>query len=234
VSLRKRIETSQTVATGLGTLVWSYLTLCDRTTDWRIEGLDDLRSALDEGPVLLVMWHSRSAMGAIHWPVADGPLSSLYNRSPVGRISGAVQRRAGLQAMEMSRTRSNRSASREVMRRFHTGVSIGMTGDGPVGPIGIVQDAPLDWARALDAPVFCYAFATTRSRQLDTWDRMLLPLPYGQGSKVFARFDHTLPRRPTPDEREGQRDALRVFMDETTARADALIGTVEDNRRDEP
>lgn len=223
MSLRKRIETSQTVATGLGALVWSYLTICDRTTNWQVEGLDDLRTALDKGPVLLVMWHSRSAMGAIHWPVADGPLSSLYNRSPMGRISGAVQRRAGLQAMEMSRTRSNRSASREVLRRFHSGVSIGMTGDGPVGPIGIVQDAPLDWARTLGASVFCYAFATTRGTRLNTWDRMLLPLPYGQGSKVFARFDGTLPRRPTPDEREGQRDALRVFMDETTARADALI-----------
>lgn len=225
MSLRKRIEKSQRVATVLGGLVWRYLSFCDRTTDWQVDGLDDLQSALAEGPVLLVMWHSRSVMGAIHWPVADGPLSSLYNRSPMGRISGAVQRRAGLQAMEMSRTRSNRSASREVLRRFRTGVSIGMTGDGPLGPVGQVQDAPLDWARTLGAPVFCYAFATTRGRRLNTWDQMLLPLPYGRGAKVFARFDSTLPRRPSPEERDQQREALRSFMDATTARADGMIGT---------
>ncbi|OSQ45264.1 lysophospholipid acyltransferase family protein [Marivita geojedonensis] len=224
MSLRRRIETSKTVAAGLGALGWGYLAFCDRNTDWQVEGLTDLQDALSEGPILLVMWHSRSVMGAIHWPVADGPLSSLYNRSPVGRISGAVQRRAGLQAVEMSRTRSNRSASREVLRRFRDGVSIGMTGDGPLGPAHEVLDAPLDWARTLGAPVFCYAFSTTRGRQLNTWDKMLVPLPFGRGAKVFARFDGTLPRRATGAELEATREALRCFMDTTTARADALVG----------
>lgn len=224
MSLRNRIEKSETVADTLGGLVSRYLTFCDRSTTWEVEGLDTLRAALAEGPVLLVMWHGRSAMGAIHWPVADGPLSSLYNRSPMGRISGAVQRRAGLQAMEMSRTRSNRSASREVLRRFREGISIGMTGDGPLGPPCEVQDAPLEWARTLGAPVFCYAFASTRVRQLNTWDRMLMPLPYGRGAKVFARFDATLPRRASPAERDATRQALRQFMQATTARADAMIG----------
>lgn len=224
MSLHKRIEKSQRVATALGGLVWRYLSFCDRTTNWQVDGLDDLQSALAEGPVLLVMWHSRSVMGAIHWPVADGPLSSLYNRSPVGRISGEVQRRAGLQAMEMSRTRSNRSASREVLRRFRIGFSIGMTGDGPLGPVGQVQDAPLEWARTLGAPVFCYAFATSRGRRLNTWDRILLPLPYGHGAKVFARFNDKLPRRPNTEDRERQRESLRTFMDATTAQADAMLG----------
>ena len=73
--------------------------------------------------------------------------------------------------------------------------------------------------------MFCYAFATTRGKQLNTWDRMLLPLPYGRGAKVFARFDGTLHRKPTPDEREAQRLSLCRFMDATTARADALGGS---------
>lgn len=224
MSLRKRIETSETLAAGLGTLAWGYLTLCNRTTNWRVEGLDDLKAALSKGPILLVMWHSRSMMGAIHWPVDTGPLSSLYNRSPMGRISGAVQRRVGLQAMEMSRTRSNLSASREVLRRFRNGVSIGMTGDGPLGPPGAVKDAPLEWARTLGAPIFCYAFATTHHKNLNTWDNMLLPLPFGKGAMIFARFDGCLPRRASLAEREATRRTLRQFMNTTTARADRFVG----------
>ena len=90
--------------------------------------MDELRAALADGPVLLIMWHSRSVMGALHWPVADAPLSSLYDRSPIGRVSGALQRRVGLQPMEMSRKLSNRAASRTVLKRVKDGVSIGMTG----------------------------------------------------------------------------------------------------------
>jgi lysophospholipid acyltransferase (LPLAT)-like uncharacterized protein len=169
------------------------------------------------------MWHERSIMGALHWPVGDGPLSSLFDASPIGRVSGALQRRVGLQPMEMSRKSSNRAASRTVLKRLQEGVSIGMTGDGPLGPPMQVKDAPLEWARATGVPVFCYAFATTRGRRLNSWDRMLLPYPFGRGAIVFARFEGDIPRRPADDNREALREDLRLFMDETTARADALL-----------
>ncbi|WP_322890546.1 MULTISPECIES: lysophospholipid acyltransferase family protein [unclassified Yoonia] len=223
MSLRRRIEKSERVASVLAWLAGGYLALCNRTTRWQVEGLDDLRAALAQGPVLLVMWHSRSVMGALHWPVADGPLSSLYDASPIGRVSGALQRRVGLQSIQMSRKTSNLAASRIVLKRVREGVSIGMTGDGPLGPAHQVKDAPLEWARVTGVPVFCYAFTTTRGRRLETWDRMLVPRMFGRGAVVFARFDGAIPRKPDDATREALREEMRRFMDTTTARADALI-----------
>lgn len=223
MSLRKRIEHSERLASLLAWLAGSYLALCNRTTRWRVEGLDDLRTALAEGPVLLVMWHERSVMGALHWPVADGPLSSLYDASPIGRVSGALQRRVGLQSMQMSRKTGNLAASRIVLKRVREGVSIGMTGDGPLGPARAVKDAPLEWARITGVPVFCYAFATNRGRRLNSWDRMLVPRMFGQGAVVFARFSSAIPRKPDDATRERLREDLRRFMEATTAQADALI-----------
>ncbi|MEM9472749.1 MAG: hypothetical protein AAGA00_12360, partial [Pseudomonadota bacterium] len=126
MSLRRRIEKSKRLAAVVAWIAGGYLAFCNRTTRWQIDGLEELKSALAEGPVLLVMWHSRSVMGALHWPVSAGPLSSLYDKSPIGRVSGALQRRVGLQAMEMSRKTSNRAASREILKRVRDGVSIGM------------------------------------------------------------------------------------------------------------
>ncbi len=223
VSFRQRIEKSQRLARLLAAVAGAYLAFCNRTTRWQIAGVDDLRAALAKGPVLLVMWHERSIMGALHWPVADGQLSSLFDSSPIGRVSGALQRRVGLQPMEMSRSQSNRAASRTVLKRVGEGVSIGMTGDGPLGPALQVKDAPLDWARATGAPVFCYAFAATQGRRLNTWDKMLMPYPFGRGAYVFARFKAEVPRKPSADETTALREAMRRFMDETTARADRLI-----------
>ncbi len=224
MSLRKRIEKSERLAQFMAALAGRYLSFCNRRIAWDVTGLDDLKAALADGPVLLTMWHSRSVMGALHWPVADAPLSSLYASSPVGRVSGALQRRVGLQPMEMSRKRSNRAASRTVLKRVKDGVSIGMTGDGPLGPARQVKDAPLDWARATGVPVFCYAFSVSKGRRLKSWDHMLVPYPFGQGAYVFRRFDHDIPRKMTPETLEHLREQMRAFMDATTAEADQMVG----------
>ena len=224
MSLRSRIEKSEFLAARLAGIAGRYLTFCNQTTQWQVEGLVDLKAALVEGPVLLVMWHSRSVMGALHWPVADGPLSSLYANSPIGRVSGALQRRVGLHPMQMSDKQSNRAASRMILKRVKDGVSIGMTGDGPLGPARQVKDAPLDWARATGIPIFCYAFSTTKGRRLASWDQMLVPKPFGKGAYVFSRFAGTVPRKPNAAELEVLRGEICNWMNDTTQRADKLLG----------
>ena len=224
MSFRRRIEESETLANLFASGAGTYLRYCNRKIAWQTEGLDDLQAALRDGPILLVMWHSRSIMGAIHWPVADGPLSSLFDKSPIGRISGALQRQVGLQAMEMSRKDSNRTASRQILRRVKEGVSIGMTGDGPLGPALSMKSAPIEWARVTQMPVFGYAFSCTRGRRLQTWDQMLLPYPAGQGAIVFRRFEGAFDRRGDDAALKSQQQALRQFLNETTAWADQICG----------
>jgi lysophospholipid acyltransferase (LPLAT)-like uncharacterized protein len=224
LSFRKRIETSQTLARLIAAVAGSYLAFCHRTTKWNVEGLDDLRSALADGPVVLVLWHSRCLYAGKHWPKKYGSLSTLYNRSPVGRLAGALHRREGLQPMEMSQRLSNQVASRKILKRAMAGVSIGLTADGPIGPALEVKDAPLDWARATGAPVFCYAFSKMRRRRLKSWDQMLVPKPFGKGAYVFQRFEGTVPRKMDAEAREVLRAQMRTFMLNATARADALAG----------
>lgn len=224
MSLRKRIEKSELLATVAAGVAGRYLAFCDRTTDWHVEGLEELRSALADGPVLLTMWHSRSIMGALHWPAADAPLSSLHDKSPIGRVSGALQKRVGLLPIEMSRKRSNMVGSRTVLKRAKDGISIGLTGDGPLGPARQVKDAPLDWARATGIPIFCYAFATTKSRRLRSWDQMMVPHPFGKGAYVFRQCSVSVPRKMDGPAREALRTSLCECLDEATLQADQLLG----------
>ena len=216
--LRKRLESSERLARGVAALAGAYLGLCNRTIRWRVLGMDQLRADLAQGPVLVVMWHARTLMGPLHWPVEAGPLSSLHAASPIGRVSGALQARCGLQPMMMKEGASNMVASRAVLRKARDGVSIALTGDGPEGPVGVVKDAPLGWARKTGLPVYSYAFATSRGRALGTWDRMWLPRPFGRGALVFARFEGDW-----PEEAEARRAAMGAFLDATVAQADGLI-----------
>lgn len=224
MSLRKRIENSEFLENLLAGIAGRYLAFCHRTTQWQVDGLDELQAALKEGPVLLLTWHSRLMLAALHWPITDGQLSSLHDTSPIARVTGAMQRRIGLQPMKMSRKVSNVAASRMVLKRVKEGISIGMTADGPLGPALEVKDAPLEWARVTGMPVFSYAYATTKGRRLDTWDKLLVPKPFGKGAYVFRRYPETVPRKLDPDALEDLRSSLCEHMNATMAEADRLAG----------
>jgi len=223
-SFRKRLEKSETLAGLVGAGLGRYLSLSTKTTTWQYEGMDDLKAALAEGPVLVLTWHSRLIGGSLLWPTDVAPLATLFNDSPIGRVAGAVQRRVGLFPMQMSGRTSNRSASRMILRSIKDGYSIALAGDGPKGPAHVLQDAPLEWARATGLPIFCYAFSTTRGRRANSWDQMLVPRPNGKGMSIFRRFDQEVPRRFTDEIREKLRGDLCAFLDETTADADRALG----------
>ncbi len=211
MTLRRRIEHSKLLAGVLAGLAGAYLRFCRATTRWQREGFDDLAADLAEGPVLVVMWHECSLMGPLLWPLERGPLSTLYASSPIGRVSGALQRQSGLRPMEMAEGASNLAASRIVLRRVREGSSIGIAADGPLGPARQVKDAPLDWARAMQRPVYGFAYRTSRGRKLKTWDQMWLPLPFARGRVVFARWEGAPGRR---DDNAAWRDSLTGFLND--------------------
>lgn len=229
MNFRNRIEHSTTLAWVLSGIVGTYLSIVEKTTRWQVQGEDDLRAALAEGPVVIVMWHTRSLMGASHWPKGVGTLSSLYAASPIGRVSGALQRRCGLQPIEMADNTSNIAASRVVLGRAKAGISIGLTGDGPLGPALELKDAPLEWARSTRLPVFAYAFSSNKARTLDTWDDMMMPLPFGRGAKVYLRLSEPLTRKPDAATASNQRASLASLLSQAIEEADTLAGVTPDD-----
>ena len=224
MKLRKRLERSKILAWLLGCLARGYFGFCFYTTRWDIDGLDTLRAALKEGPIVMVLWHSRLAFPPHHWPSQDSQLSSIHTRSPIGRVVGAMQSQQGLHPFEMSEKASNLVTSRQLMKKVKEGNSIGITADGPEGPALILKNPPIDWARATGRPVFCYAFATKRAKRVNSWDKLLLPLPFTKGSCVFAPFQQDVPRKMDAETHERIRADLQAALIETTARADAALG----------
>ncbi|MDX8354101.1 lysophospholipid acyltransferase family protein [Cognatiyoonia sp. IB215182] len=224
MKFRRRLKKSETLAIILGFVARLIFGICYRTTRWQGEGRAELEAALAEGPVILVVWHSRLLLGPAHWPLEHGQLSSIHTRSPIGRVVGAMQRQQGLHPFEMKENRSNRATSRQIMKLVQQGTSIGITADGPEGPALQLKDPPIDWARATGLPVFCYAYATKRQWRAKSWDQMLIPLPFTRGAYVYARFEETIPRKMDAAKMDALRTHLQDFMVETTARADEMLG----------
>lgn len=224
--LRRRIEKSALLARLIATVIAWYLRFCIITSKWEIEGVEQLQKDIVDGPVLCALWHGRLLMIAPHWPRITGSLSCLHDTAPVGRAAGALQAYFGLQPIEMSAKRSNVAASRAVMKRAKEGVSIGITADGPTGPGFAVKDAPLEWARIMQRPIYGYAFSTKRHRILKTWDNMMVPLPFTRGAVVFDRLDVTVGRKASADEIEKSRETMALELNRVTQIADHVASRI--------
>ena len=224
MNLRRRIETSPIVIGGLARAIALWIWFCNVTTRWTFIGTDEVDKAAREGPVVGIIWHECSLMSPVHWPDKAGKITTLSDTSPIGRVSAAVQGRFGMGSMPMSPHHSNVYASREVLLRLREGVSVGLTGDGPMGPARELKTAPLEWARAGQVSVFVYGFAMSRQRRLQTWDRMILPMPFGKGVCIYRKFSAPLPRKITPDDMATLRRELGKALTDVVEQAEEMAG----------
>ncbi len=224
MSLRSRLENSKALETGLSTAIAGYLLLCLRTTKWRAKGLEPLKEALQDGPVILVLWHSRLILAAAHWPHDSGGASTLVDTSPIARLMGAIQRRFGIQPVHIKEGRSGLDTTRDALRLLRGGNSLGLAADGPTGPAHKLRDPPLEWARVARVPVFVYAYSTRRHRKLRSWDKTMFPLPFSTGAYVFRRWQADIPRRMDSPQRRILRRSLTEALNAVQAEADAMVG----------
>jgi lysophospholipid acyltransferase (LPLAT)-like uncharacterized protein len=222
-SLRRRIEQSDTLAWLLGGIVALWLRFCHATTRWDRQGDAELIAALRDGPVIVILWHESVMMGPPLWIKAFGKGAILRDTSPAGRLSGGVQRHFGMIPFEMGANSAGITVLRDVLRLVKTGVSLGITADGPKGPARVVKDAPLDWIKATGLPVFTFAYAMSRSSRASTWDRMRIALPFGRGTCIFRKWEGDVPRRADAATMSRIRADIAGALDQTLEDAERAV-----------
>jgi lysophospholipid acyltransferase (LPLAT)-like uncharacterized protein len=175
----------------LAALLGSYLSFALRTTRWTLDGQEHFRPFGAGAPAVFAFWHE-------FLPLMPGlsilarklpfyrptPIHALVSQHRDGRFIGAVVRRFGILPILGSSSRGGASGLRNLLTVLRRGDLIGITPDGPRGPrrqaaFGVAQLAALS-----GVPVVPLAARTTRRVQLNTWDRMPVPLPFGRGVVV--------------------------------------------------
>lgn len=224
MKLRRRIENSDFLAAVLSWLLAGYLRLCFATIRWTVQGQDALARDLADGPVILVLWHSRLLIGPSAWPSDLAKLFTLRDPSPAGRLSSETQARLGMAPIKMRPESSNFAASRQVLRVIRNGHSLGMTADGPLGPDRRAKQAPLEWARATGRPVYLFAWSARRTIRLKTWDRLMIPVPFSRGVYIHQRWPVAISPKLTAQQYSDLRKDLSRHLDAVTSQADQMAG----------
>jgi lysophospholipid acyltransferase (LPLAT)-like uncharacterized protein len=189
----KRLLQHPIVQSALARTLGLYLGFALRTTRWSLHGHEHMAPHAAGAPVVVAFWHERLPMMPMLWLKArQSPAGrNAGNRAHVlvshhrdGRFIGAVVSRFALDVVLGSSSRGGAKGMRVLLNLLAGGDHIAITPDGPRGPRRVAAPGVAHIAALAGVPVLPCAAQTTRRWVLRTWDRMVVPKPFGRGVVV--------------------------------------------------
>ncbi len=218
----------------LGGLVALWMTLVKYTTRWEVEHAERAQPIIDGGDGLIALtFHSRFLLLTSAWRRGYQQPYVLISRSRDGAVVAWTCRWLGLDVVRGSarnaaktKIKGGGKAGREIVDAIAGGGCVVITPDGPRGPRQRVPAGPFRLARLTGAPVLPCTFAVSNAKQFDSWDRFVLPLPFGRGRIIWGT-----PERLEPDADDDAVEAARARveaeMNALLSRADTALGRPE-------
>lgn len=224
----KPIERHPAVVRGGAWGLGRYLAFVHRTTRWTLHAEEAVAALRDRpGPVVGAFWHERLPLMPRVWIEARRQVPHLgEHRATVlishhrdGRLIADIVRRFPLDVVRGSSSKAGTAGLMALVKVLHAGRVAIITPDGPRGPCRVAAPGVARLAAGSGAPVFACAAATSRGLVLRSWDRMVVPFPFGRGALVIMP--------PIVVTRGEEEDALLRIAKAMTAaadRADAIVG----------
>lgn len=229
----KRLGRHPFVLSAIGSFMAGYLTLVRRTNRFTIDPADVHDVTETHLPVIVAMWHGQHFMVPFakpkHWPA-----KVMISRSADGEVNAIAARKLGLGLIRASGGRNAHQIKKrggmrgfiEALRTLKEGSSIAMTADVPKGPARISGVGIVQLAKHSGRPILPVAVATSRSIELDSWDKASVNLPFGRGS-IAAGPLIWVPDDADDAALEGYRKQVEDELNETTRRAYQLVGRAD-------
>ncbi len=221
----KRLLRSTWVQAALAFIIGRYLQFALATTRWTLIGAEHFAPHQAGAATVAAFWHECLPLMPELWNRARATtpglrLHVLVSRHSDGRFIGDVIARFGLLVAHGSsarngRTRGGATGALTLLSALEAGDQVAITPDGPRGPRRVAAAGVAQLAGLSGRPLLPCAARTTRAITLGSWDRMILPLPWGRGVLVCA------PTIAVP------REGWEAFLPEISAALDHATATAE-------
>ena len=231
----KRFMRSNAVQIFVGWLVAAYMTLVKYTTRWEVQRAEQIQPIIEDGKgVIALVWHSRFMMLTSAWKKAYQLPYVLISRSRDGEIVAHASHFLGLKTIRGSakkaakgnlaaKAKGGAKAGLDIVTALENDGCIVITPDGPRGPRQRLGDGPIRLAKLTGAPLMPCTFAVRNRKLLKSWDRLVLPLPFGKG-KIIWGTPVTVPADADERKIEHIRERIESEMNIFLADADRALG----------
>jgi lysophospholipid acyltransferase (LPLAT)-like uncharacterized protein len=175
-------------------LLAAMLRIWGRTLRFDADAATHAQLAYADSPAALVIWHNRLFVSAEYFRRYRTKRSvyALVSASKDGAWLAAFYRLIGLIPVRGSSSNFGREAGKALIEVMRAGHDIGITPDGPRGPMYVVEPGVLVVTRRNHAPMVLVGVEFTRAWRLKSWDRFYIPLPF---SRVIMRCTILPPKR---------------------------------------
>lgn len=193
----KKLVRSSWVQWALAAVFSGYLRFVRSTLRWSVEGREPLEAVWGQNTgVIICLWHASIPLSPFAWEYREGvqELRALISRSADGEFIAQTVERLGVPSIRGSRKKLSNptkdkggaEAMRDMARWVKSGGAMAITPDGPHGPARIMGEGAPVLARMTGAPVFMLGITCRPCIRLPSWDRTILPLPFGKGAIVWS------------------------------------------------
>lgn len=228
----KKIMRSRFMQSLIGGLVAAYMVLIKVSTRWEFDRSDISAPVIEKGKGLIALtWHSRFMMLNCAWQRKSWPHPHvLISRSRDGEIVAKACDFLGLSVIRGSAKKAVKTqdkggskAGRDIIDTLDNGGCVVITPDGPRGPRQRLGLGPLRLARLSGYPILPCLFAVKNRKQFKSWDRFVLPLPFGRGAIIWGTPQY-IAADTTDEALELLRAQIETEMNALLAMADMRMG----------
>ncbi len=163
----------------VGFLIGTFVKLYALTLRVRI---DDQAHIPREGGLIWTFWHNRLLIIPVFYSryVKGRQGCVLTSPSGDGAMLAAVMKQFRLENVRGSSNKRAAQALVECRRRLLAGWDLGITPDGPRGPVYVPAPGALQLARVTGVPVVPVRVEYARKWELKSWDRFQIPKPFSR------------------------------------------------------
>lgn len=203
------------------------LTLRDRI----VAGEDLLRKMQSEPtPMILVYWHERTFLASDftqeHLNRKGVHLTAMTSRSRDGGLIARLAAGWGYDIIRGSNSNGGAVALRAMVKAVKRNKTTAIiVPDGPRGPIYDFKAGALALSQLTQAPILPVGLAVERCWRIKSWDRMIIPKPFGRMAIVLGE-PILIERGKQDDELEAARLAVARSLDAATRQAEEALGGV--------
>ena len=183
----------------LAWLLAAWMRFCFATIRWAHQNEGVAEAVWKQGGgVLCVFWHSRIGLSPSCWPLDRAQSAkALISLSPDGQFIAKAVGLQGIPAVRGSsankdkadRAKGGTQAFRDGLRQLKIG-ALAITPDGPRGPMREMAEGLPLLAKLSKAPVLFIGMSCNPAIRLNSWDKAVLPLPFGKGAIVWDVADY--------------------------------------------
>lgn len=170
-------------------VLWLYY----RTLRIRIDPTSREALQSTSAPRIIATWHNRSfvASSVIARLTDPSKVACLISPSKMAAWEVALFHFLHYKVVRGSTTRRSVQAGIELIRALREGNDVGITPDGPSGPLYSFQKGTAALAKKASVPLLFFGVNCRTAIRLNTWDRHMIPLPFSRIDVRIGKIDST-------------------------------------------